>query len=174
MEKVDRLSRRPDQKVEIENDNSNQVLIKDPWICSLSEVVIEGPEVEVVEKIKKARDKDEKIVRIVEKIKEIKVIVLQGNEQQIKGEFIIKKEKVYVSKNEELRVEIIQLHHDVLTPEHRIKWKIIELVMRNYWQLGLTRDVEQYVEGYDICQRMKNKTEIPVEKLKLSKVPEKL
>ena len=31
----------------------------------------------------------------------------------------------------------------------------------------------KYVEGYDICQRMKNRTEIPVGKLKLSKVSEK-
>jgi len=35
------------------------------------------------------------------------------------------------------------------------------------------RDVERYVEDYDICQRIKNKTEILVGKLKLSKVSEK-
>ena len=35
------------------------------------------------------------------------------------------------------------------------------------------RDVERYVEGCDGCQRMKNRTEEPVGKLKLSKVPEK-
>ena len=31
----------------------------------------------------------------------------------------------------------------------------------------------KYIEGYNICQRMKNRMEVPVEKLKLSKVPEK-
>ena len=36
------------------------------------------------------------------------------------------------------------------------------------------RDIGQYVKRYDICQRMKNRTEIPVEKLKLSGVLEKL
>ena len=30
------------------------------------------------------------------------------------------------------------------------------------------------MEGYDRCQRMKSRTEIPVGKLKLNKVPEKL
>ena len=35
------------------------------------------------------------------------------------------------------------------------------------------RDVERYVEGYDLCQRMKNRTEKMVGKLKLSEVPEK-
>ena len=65
MEKTDRLSKRPDWKVGIENDNDNQVLIKDNWICRLEEVVIEGPEVKIVEKIKKARSKDEDVVRVV-------------------------------------------------------------------------------------------------------------
>ena len=54
MEKVDGLSRRPDWKVEVEKDNDNQVFIKDCWLRSLQEVVIEGPEVDIVEKIKKS------------------------------------------------------------------------------------------------------------------------
>ena len=36
------------------------------------------------------------------------------------------------------------------------------------------RDVGTYVEGYDLCQRIKNRTEEVVGKLKLSEVPEKL
>jgi len=35
------------------------------------------------------------------------------------------------------------------------------------------RDMERYVEEYDICQRMKNRIEEVVEKLKLSEVLEK-
>ena len=50
MGKANGLSRRLDWKVETENDNSNQILIKNQWICSLSEVVIEELEVEIVEK----------------------------------------------------------------------------------------------------------------------------
>ena len=53
MGKTDGLSRRPDWKVGTENDNNNQTLIKEQWIHSLAEVVIEGPKVEIVEKIKK-------------------------------------------------------------------------------------------------------------------------
>ena len=50
---------------------------------------------------------------------------------------------------------------------------MVELVTRNYWWPGVTRDVGRYVEGYDGCQRMKNRTEEPAGKLKLNKVPEK-
>jgi len=71
--KADGLSKRSDWKVGVEKDNENQVLIKDNWIHSLQEVVIEGPEVEMLEKIKKARSNDEDVVRVVEKMKRAKV-----------------------------------------------------------------------------------------------------
>jgi len=48
-----------------------------------------------------------------------------------------------------------------------------ELVTRNYWWLGVMRNVRKYVESCDICQRMKNRTEELARKLKLSEVPEK-
>ena len=73
MEKAVGLGRRLDWKVDIDKDNENQVFIKDNWIHSLQEVVIEEPEVEILEKIKKARSKDEDVVRVVEKMKKAKV-----------------------------------------------------------------------------------------------------
>jgi len=51
---------------------------------------------------------------------------------------------------------------------------MMELVTRNYWWPGVTRNVGKYIEECDICQRMKNRMEILAEKLKLSEVPEKL
>jgi len=109
------------------------IIIKDQWIFSLAKVVIEEPEVEIIEKIKIARSKDEEIIRIVEEIKKTEVKVLRGEEWQIEGDLVLKKEKMYVPKNEELRIEIIQLYHDVLVAGDGGKWKTIELVMRNYW-----------------------------------------
>ncbi len=51
---------------------------------------------------------------------------------------------------------------------------MVELVTRNYWWPGVIRDVGRYVEGCDLCQRMKNRIEEVAEKLKLSEIPEKL
>ena len=79
MGKADRLSRRLDWKVGIEKDNDNTVFIKDNWICSIQEVVIEEPEVNILEKIKKARSKDEEVVKVVEEIKKAKAKVLRGD-----------------------------------------------------------------------------------------------
>jgi len=46
-------------------------------------------------------------------------------------------------------------------------------VTRNYWWLGITRDIGKYVERCNLCQRMKNRMEEPAGKLKLSEVPKK-
>ena len=73
MGKADGLSRRLDWKVGIDRDNEDQVVIKDNWVRSLQEVVIEGPEVEILEKIKRARSKNKDIVRVVEEMKKTKV-----------------------------------------------------------------------------------------------------
>ena len=44
----------------------------------------------------------------------------------------------------------------------------------NYWWPGIINNVERYVDGCNICQRMKNRMEVLVGKLKLSKILEKL
>ena len=80
MGKADGLSRRMDWKVGAERDNENQVFIKDNWICSIQKVVVEEPEVELLEKIKKVRSKDENVVIVVEDMKKAGVKELQGNE----------------------------------------------------------------------------------------------
>ena len=85
----------------------------------------------------------------------------------------MKKEKVYVPKDKELRAEVIWLHYDILAVGHWGHWKTVELVTRNHWWPEVIKDVGRYIEGYDICQRMKNRTEEPAGKLKLSEVPEK-
>jgi len=92
----------------------------------------------------------------------------------MEGELVLKEGKVYVLKDEELRTEIIRLHHNVPAAEHGGKWKTVELVTRNYWWLGVIREVGQYMEGCDLYQRMKNRTEEVTGKLKLGEVLEKL
>ena len=173
MGKADGLSRRVDWKIGVDKDNKNQVFIKDNWIYSMYEVVVEGLEVDLLEKIKRARSKNEDVIKVVEEMKKAGVRELRGNKWQIEGDLVLKKGKVYVLKDEELRAEVIWLHYDVPAAGHGGRWKTVELVMRNYWWPGVTRDVGKYVKGCNLCQRMKNRMEEPVGKLKLSKVPKK-
>ena len=79
IEKTDGLSRRLDLRVGIENNNSNQVFIKDYQICNLYGVIIKEPKIEIVEKIKKVKSKDKEVLRVVEKIMRARVRNLRGD-----------------------------------------------------------------------------------------------
>ena len=66
----------------------------------------------------KTRSKDEEVVKVVEEMKKVEVRVLRGDKWQIDKELVLKEEKVYVSKNKELRIENIWLHHNIPMAKH--------------------------------------------------------
>jgi len=59
--------------------------------------------------------KDKEVVIVVEKAG---VKVLRGDQWQVDRDLILKKEKVYMPKNEKLWIEVIWLHYDILVAEH--------------------------------------------------------
>ena len=83
------------------------------------EQLVEGLEEDIVKKIKEARDKDEEVIKAVEEMKKVGVKTLRDEEWQIEERLVLKEGRVYVPKDEKLRVEIIQLHHDIPIAGHR-------------------------------------------------------
>jgi len=69
--------------------------------------------------MKKARGKDKEVVRVVETMKKARVKVLRGEKWQIEEDLVLKEGKIYVLKDEKLRIEIIWLYHDTLVAGHR-------------------------------------------------------
>jgi len=69
--------------------------------------LVEEPEEKIVKKIKEARDKDEKVIKAVEEMKKVGVKTLREEEWQIEEGLVLKEGRVYIPKDEELRVEII-------------------------------------------------------------------
>jgi len=161
MGKADGLSRRPDWEVGVEKDNEKQTLVKKEWLdvkrIRITEVVIEG--VDLMDKVRKCEARDDEVVKAVEEMKRAGVKMLRDEEWRQEDGLMLKEGKVYVPKDEKLRAEVIRLHHD--TPMgghggHGGQWKMAELVTRNFWWPGVTREVKRYVEGCDACQRNKN------------------
>jgi len=70
-------------------------------------VVIDGLEVDILEKIKKTRSKDKEIVRVIEEMKKTEVKVIKGNKWQMEEDLVLKEGKMYVLKDKELRAKII-------------------------------------------------------------------
>ena len=98
-------------------------------------------------------------------MKKTNVKVLRNKEWREEDGLMLKDGKVYVPKDEELRVEVIWLHHNMPVGGHRRQWKTVELVTRNFWWPRVTTEVKRYVEGCDLCQRNKNWMEPPTGKL---------
>jgi len=61
----------------------------------------------IIEKIKIDREKNEKVVKVAEKIKKAEVKVLREDKWQINKDLVLREEKVYVLKDEELKMKII-------------------------------------------------------------------
>jgi len=101
MGKVDNLSRRPDWEIEVERDNKDEMLVKQEWLkvrkMKKIEVIMEG--IDLLEKVRQSKVKDDEVVKAVDSV-------------------IYKEEKMYVPKDNKLRVEIIRLHYDTLVGEH--------------------------------------------------------
>ena len=72
--------------------------------------------------------------------------MLRNNEQQIEDELVLKERKIYVLRNKDLRLEIIQLHHDMLITEHERQQKTVELITRNYWWPEVIKEVKLYMK----------------------------
>jgi len=109
---------------------------------------------------------------VVEEIKKAGIKTLKDKEWEIEDRIVIKEGKIYMPE-EELRGEIIQLHYNTPVGGYKGRWKITELVARNYWWPGVTKEVGQYIDGCNACQRYKNRSKVPVGKLMPNAIPEK-
>ena len=169
MGKADGLSRRPDWQEGVEKNNEDQKLIKPEWIRGAKTMIEEG---NLKKRIKRAQEGNERVVKAVEELKRTGIKTLKDEEWKIEDGIVTKEGRIYIPK-EELRGEIIQLHHNTPVEGHRGRWKIAELVARNYWWPGVTKEVERYVDGCDACQRYKNQSKAPAGKLMPNAIPEK-
>ena len=147
MGKVDGLSRRLDWQKGMEKDNEDQTLIKPEQIRGMEMLMQEK---DLKERIRKAQEGDEKIVKAVEELKKAGIKTLRDEEWEVEDGIVMKEGRIYMLEGD-LRREIIQLHHDTPVGGHGGRWKMIELIGRNYWWPGITKEVERYVEGCDAC-----------------------
>ena len=100
---------------------------------------------ELMKKIQKSKKIEDKVKEKVER-----------KEKDWEEDGIIMWERwVYVPKDKDLRDEVIQLHHDTYSAGHPGRFKMAELVLRNYWWPRIHGDVRAYVDGCTRCQQTK-------------------
>ena len=109
------------------------------------EIIVEG--IDLLEKVKWSKMKDNEVVKAVEEMKQTRVKMLRDKEWREVNGIMYKEGKVYVPKDNALRAEIIRLYHDTPVGGHEGQWKTVELVTRNFWWPGVMKEVKQYVKG---------------------------
>ena len=63
--------------------------------------------------------------------------------------------RIYVPNNKKIREEILEENHNSVDVGHPGQQRMLELIKRNYWWLGIKEDVKKYVQGCFKCQQNK-------------------
>ena len=172
--KPDALSRRSDHG-KGESDNENVTLLKPEYfqIQALRQghVLLEGAETDLLRQIRNAKVFDEQVVKAVKQLKTSSSKKIEGQEWEEEQGLILYRGKVYVPQDADLRRQIIAVHHDSPVAGHPGKWKTIELVSRNYWWPGLSRQVALYTKTCDRCNQTKVLPAKPRGKLTPTQIP---
>jgi len=71
------------------------------------------------------------VVKAVEELKKARVKTLRDEEWEIEDGVVLKEGRIYVPEGE-LRGEVIWLYHNTPVGEYGGRWKMTELVTRNY------------------------------------------
>jgi len=81
------------------------------------EIIVDG--VDLLEKARKSKVKDDEVVKAMEEMKQAGVKMSRDKEWREVDGIIYKEGKVYVPKDNKLRAEIIRLYHNILVGGHR-------------------------------------------------------
>jgi hypothetical protein len=122
MGKADALSRRPDYKEGVENDNKEVTLLKPDFFAILAlqqgHLLIDGAEEGLLARVCRSKEMDESVVKAVEELKRSPTKQLRLEEWSEEQGLILFRGKVYVPKDIQLRREIVRLHHDLPIAGH--------------------------------------------------------
>jgi len=103
-------------------------------------------ESDIVKKIRKNNTKEKEIIQALEKEdglawEEDGIAYMEG--------------RIYVPNNKKLREEILKEHHDPVDIGYPGQHRMLELLKKTYWWLGLKKDIKKYMQGCLKCQQNK-------------------
>ncbi len=75
-------------------------------------------------------------------------------------------ESLYVSEDLSVREKLLKRHHDDLLARHFDADKISELLNRKYYWKSMIKNVKEYINTCDICQRVKMKHHLSYDELR--------
>ena len=164
--KADGLSRRPDHKEGIEHDNGDRVLLDTKFLAikAIRPGNTTPVTTDIKKQIKETQDHDPEVANALSTIlKNGPRTLSKGLEDwNLEEGLILRKGKIYVPRNTELRRKITRMYHESPATGHPGRWKTYELITREYWWPGMSTFVKEFVDGCATCQTTKIMPKITV------------
>jgi hypothetical protein len=138
MGRLDALSRRPDHGAGSENSDVMLLRLELFRIWAMEGIAVDGPEIPLLRNVWKVFATEPELedpVALVaqELLKNRKAPSPCSAEWQISDGLLLFHGKIVVPRNKELRRQIMEQHHDTCVAGHAGRFKMLELISRNYW-----------------------------------------
>ena len=174
-QRADALSRRPDFNPEDDEKQPIQSLLK-PNQFSVSSTAASFDicmDQELKDQLLNSQKKDPtyKIIRNKDNLHKNIVNRFKNYTIDENSGLLLKNSLIFVPNNNDLKLKLLQIHHDNLTSGHFGRAKTTELISRNYWWKGMTKFVNRYVANCQICVRGKPSRQAPQGPLMALQIP---
>ena len=142
------------------DDNQNLILLTLNLfvIRALEGLQVVGEEKDILKDIRhgmESEDQEEVVMMAVKELKKSPAKSVRFLEWSLENSLLNYRGKVYIP-GAELCRWILTLCHDSKLAGHPGKWKMLELVSRNYWWPQISRYVGGYVSTCDMCLQTKS------------------
>lgn len=81
--------------------------------------------------------------------------------------------QIDITNDREKQIDVLHIHHDNILAGHFGFKKTLDLIQRRYWWKGMSKDVKQYVDSCDVCQKSKSSRQAPSGKLIPLPIPDR-
>lgn len=175
--RADALSRRPDYQHGDGEDNLARVVLRPEQfriLASRRGHLAVVPDKALLKRIRKCQDFEPAVVEALKHVKKLGPATLRNDlvDWNIEQDLLQYRGKIYIPNDQELRTELVRLHHDSPLAGHPGVWKTVELLSRNYHWYGMAQFVKDYVRTCDTCHRGKTSRAKPYGPLQPNEIPD--
>ena len=120
-----------------------------------------------------------KFLNQIKKAYEQDPLVLQKDTKEFKDKYTFKdnlvyyQDKIYIPVNPELQYKILHEHHDSPLAGHLGIEKTIKNIQWDYYWPNMLKEIKEYVQSCDLCQRNKSSNQTPAGLLQPLPIPTK-
>ncbi|QRW08587.1 Retrotransposable element Tf2 protein [Ceratobasidium sp. AG-Ba] len=150
--KPDALSRRHDHE---DIPNPQQIMINAERFKGFKANI----EIDIISMIRESISDDESLTTLIESTKKKEdlppSIRKQYDKYEWKEDLLWYEGRIVIPENKEIRLAILEMHHDNPIAGHQGQARTLELISRRYYWPAMKQQVNRFVETCEICQRSK-------------------